>query len=545
MEDIDLRGCLKNIPHSMWSETFIPLAPHHSEFQLHSKQLEALKLKVNNMLVDSTREVTYNIEFIILLCRLGVSYHFEDEINKQVSHIFVMLPQLLEDNDYDLYTSANLFRVLRQHGYNTSCDVFKKFKNEDGEFKEDIANDVKSILCLYEACFLAIPGEDILDDALAFTKKHLNNLVQTSSSCFQKHIKNALMYPSHRTIERLDTLHYISFYEECGYANETLLKFAKSDYNGLQLLYKKELALISSWWKNVKVAENLPYARDRIVESYVWMVGSIFEPQYSNSRILLGKYGAVITWLDDTYDSYGTIDELRLLTAALQRFTIDAVDELPESFKPLYRVIFELMKNDDSQEFSCKTNYVKEMMQKLAMCYDVEAVWRIKRIAPSFYEYIENGKVTGTFEVFASLFILGEKSMGMNEILWVRNDPEIVVGTKLYFRLTNDISGARADETERGDFPKGVDCYMIQNGVSQDQAIDAIVKILDDRWKETNEYLLKPTTVPKILLKFTLNSARTCLVYYRGTDLYTYGHNMKPLITSLFINPLSMDYALD
>ncbi|XP_065850293.1 terpene synthase 5-like [Euphorbia lathyris] len=241
------------------------------------------------MLLQSAETLTDNINFINLLCRLGVSYHFEDEINEQLHHIFNMLPELLKDNDYDLCTLANLFRVLRQYGYKMTCDVFNKFKDRDGEFKEDIGNDVKGIICLYEACFLAISGEDILDEALAFTKKHLKILAENSSPHLQKHIRNTLMSPSHRTIEKLDALNYISFYEEDESPNETLLKFAKFDYNGLQLLYRKELALLSRWWKNLNVVENLPYTRDRLVESYMWALGFFFEPEYSASRMLVSQ----------------------------------------------------------------------------------------------------------------------------------------------------------------------------------------------------------------------------------------------------------------
>ncbi|XP_065851286.1 terpene synthase 5-like [Euphorbia lathyris] len=535
-----LRGCLKNLPRSVWGQTFASLAPHDSELESHMKEVEVMKVKVKNMLFKSREELTTNIQFINLLCRLGVSYHFEDEIDEQLNGIFTMLPKLLEDNDYDLGTLANLFRVLRQYGYKMTCDVFEKFKDGDGEFKEGIANDVKGILCLYEACFLAIRGEDILDEALAFTRKHLAILVENSSPHLQKFIRNSLMYPSHRTMERLDALHYISFYEEDEPADETLLKFSKLDYNGLQLLYRKELALISKWWNDLNIAENIPYARDRLVETYMWALGSVFEPQYSIARILVYKFVALMTTMDDTYDSYGTIDEIRILTDALQRFTIDAVDELPEYMKFLYRVLFDFIEKKDTQEYSYKATFVKEMIQELATSYQLERIWNTYRKAPSFDEYIKIGKVTGGYDGTAAAFVLGVKNMGMNEISWIRNNPEIAVGSSLSLRLLNDIDGVLTDETNRGEFPKAVDCYTIQYGVSQDEAIKAIKKILENKWKEMNEDLLKPTMVPRILLKYTLNYGRMSILFYQGTDLFTYGHNMKEHITSLFINPLPM-----
>ncbi|WCJ37017.1 Terpene synthase 5 [Euphorbia peplus] len=221
------------------------------------------------MLLHSTRELAENIHFINVLCRLGVSYHFENEINEQLSQIFTRLPKLLEDNDYDLCTLRTLFRVLRQHGFKMTCDVFKKFKDGDMEFKESIINDVKGILSLYEACFLAVPGENILDEALAFTTKHLEVLAARSKPHLQRHIEHSLFCSSHGTFGRLDAFQYISFYEEDEYADQTLLKFAKLDYNGLQLLYRKELSILTRWWKTLNTVEHFPYARDRIIVTCV------------------------------------------------------------------------------------------------------------------------------------------------------------------------------------------------------------------------------------------------------------------------------------
>ncbi|WCJ17889.1 Terpene synthase 5 [Euphorbia peplus] len=534
-EDI-LRGCLKNSPQSVWGHTFTSLAPLNSELEWHSKEVEELKIKVKNMLLHSTIELTESIHFINLLCRLGISYHFEEEINEQLLQIFTILPKLLEDDDYDLCTLANLFRVLRQYGYKMTSDVFKKFKDRDGEFMEVIANDLQGILSLYEACYLAIPGEDILDEALAFTRKRLETLAENSRPHLQKHIKNSLMCSSRGTIERLDALQYISFYEEDEHADKTLLKFAKLDYNGLQLLYRKELSQISRWWQNLNIVEDLAYGRDRLVESYLWAVGSMFEPQYTLCRLLITKYVFIVTLMDDTYDSYGTIDELKLLTSGLQRFTIEVADELPESMQPIYRALFDLTKNHETQECSYKTTFAREMIAELARSYQMEKSWQEERKVPSMDEYIKNGKVTSAFDVITASCILGVEDMGMKEILWIRNNPDTVVGTKINIRFLNDIVKS---ERDRGDFPKVMDCYMMEYGVSLDESVEAIQKIIEDQWKKMNDDMLKLHTVPRIFLKYTFNYARLAHIFnFKQGDWFTFAYNLKPLVASLFIIPL-------
>jgi hypothetical protein len=73
------------------------------------------------------------------------------------------------------------------------------------------------------------------------------------------------------------------------------------------------------WWKELDVHSTLPYARERIEESCFWAMGAYFEPQYSAARNILTKLVIIITCIDDTYDAYGTIDELELFTKAIQR----------------------------------------------------------------------------------------------------------------------------------------------------------------------------------------------------------------------------------
>ena len=67
-------------------------------------------------------------------------------------------------------------------------------------------------------------------------------------------------------------------------------------------------------------ATKVPYARDRVVEFYLWTVTMTHEAEYSIARKIESKLIGCISLLDDTYDSYGTVEELELFTQAIQRF---------------------------------------------------------------------------------------------------------------------------------------------------------------------------------------------------------------------------------
>ncbi|KAK3200094.1 hypothetical protein Dsin_023509 [Dipteronia sinensis] len=222
---------LADFPSNIWKDTeafFASAASRISEYdRTYGSQREDLKNKVKEMLIAPTDDPVVKVIFINSLCRLGVSYHFEDEIDHQLNYILAAEPNITNQMDYDLYTVSLLFRVFRQHGYKISCGVFNGFKKDDGKFKETLTSDAKGILSLYEATHLRLHGEDILQEALAFSKAHLKSLAGKSSPHMARQILKSIQQPLHKDIPRLEAIHYISIYEEDESRNESLLLFAK------------------------------------------------------------------------------------------------------------------------------------------------------------------------------------------------------------------------------------------------------------------------------------------------------------------------------
>jgi hypothetical protein len=74
------------------------------------------------------------------------------------------------------------------------------------------------------------------------------------------------------------------------------------------------------WWRSIGLGEKLTFARDRLMENFLWTVGVIFQPRFGYCRRMLTKIISLITTIDDIYDVYGTLDELELFTDAVKRF---------------------------------------------------------------------------------------------------------------------------------------------------------------------------------------------------------------------------------
>ena len=72
--------------------------------------------------------------------------------------------------------------------------------------------------------------------------------------------------------------------------------------------------------EKLDIATKLPFARDRLIECYFWILGVYFEPQYLRGRRILTKVIAMTSILDDIHDAYDTPEELKLFIEAIERF---------------------------------------------------------------------------------------------------------------------------------------------------------------------------------------------------------------------------------
>ena len=66
--------------------------------------------------------------------------------------------------------------------------------------------------------------------------------------------------------------------------------------------------------------EKLSFSRDRLIENYLWAMGIISEPRFSNYRKGITKFVCIPSTIDDMYDIYGSLDELEHFTDAVNRY---------------------------------------------------------------------------------------------------------------------------------------------------------------------------------------------------------------------------------
>ncbi|GLT49636.1 hypothetical protein SLA2020_231810 [Shorea laevis] len=530
-------------PPSLWRDHFTKRSLDFTEIDATAQQeYEDLKHEVRTMLDDSTSDHSTKLRSINAVQLLGIDYHFEREIEDALQRIY-------HDGDtcYDLYTVALWFRLLRQQGINVSSEVFKKFMDMDGKFKADLVNEVPGLLSLYEAAHLGVQGEEILDEALAFTTSNLQAIATQIeiSPLLVEQITHALNQPLWKGVPRIEARHYISLYSRDDHfasSSGTLLKFAKLDFNMLQAFHQKELSNLTGWWKKLDFTTKLPYARDRLMECYFWVMAIYFEPKFSFARIFLTKLLAILAVLDDTYDNYGTYEELKLFTKCIERWDINVIDQLPEYMKLIYEAFLDLYSEIEGEvakeQRVYAIRYAKESMKKNVRAYLLEAKWREEGYVPSVEEYMTKAVTSSCIPNIMVNSFIGMGKVASEEVFaWIFNDPKMLVSCAIIGRLLDDI-GSHEFEQKRGHVASAVECNMKQHGVSREETVESFRKEIATAWKVINEEWVKPTAFPMPLLARILNFARCTEVIYKNGDGFTMSYLLKDHVNSLLVDPV-------
>ncbi|GMH29615.1 hypothetical protein Nepgr_031458 [Nepenthes gracilis] len=532
-------GAIMNFHPDIWGNFFLDCIPDDEVTQAQKvKQMEELKEEVKREL--EAHMPSKQLQFIDALQRLGIAYYFENEITNALQEIYIGHAH----GDDDLYYSSLRFRLLRQSGFYVSTDIFKKFRDKKGNFKESIIGDVMGMLSLYEASHLKVHGEEIMNEALKFATSHLQSIAIRPSDPLEVEVTHALKHPIYKNMEWLESRWYIFVYEHNSSHNTTLLKLAKLNFNLLQSLHKKELHDLVRWWRRSNIINELPYVRDRVVEAYFFSLAMYYEPRYSRGRIAYTQLFKIITLIDDTYDNCTTtIEDLELFTEAIQRLDINYANKLPNYMKIIYQFTLETLEEieqdlaKDGRSFCI--NYTRDELKSLSRAYLQESRWASENYTPTYEERLENGIASSAVScvLFASFLGMGEITT-KESLESIYKNFKAMKAACVIGRLKDDI-GDYEVEHGREYVANAVKCYMKDYASSKEKAIEEICKLIDDAWMHITEEILGPTTVPMPLLVRILNFSRSMETIYTDSDNYTVvGQAMKDYIKMLLIEPI-------
>ncbi|KAM7525543.1 hypothetical protein LguiA_015445 [Lonicera macranthoides] len=466
------------------------------------------------------RDVVSQLEIIDVVQRLGISYHFEDEIDGMLKSIYVnynnKMNFIIEHDDHkekkernQLYVAALQFRLLREHGFFVlPQDIFNDFVDNERNFKTCIGDNIKGLLYLYEASFVAVEGETILDIARDFATKHLKENLERINIIDQTlgvQVRHALELPFHWRMPRLEARWFIDVYEKIEDMDPILLEFAKLDFNTVQASYQEEIKQVS--------------------------------------RMIVTKFGVMVTIIDDLYDVYGTLDELHLFTNAINRWDAKEMEQIPSYLRICFLALFNLINELVYYALKEQDCNISPSLHKVLVDYCksilVEAKWYHKGYKPTLSEYLESAwlSVGGPFLMVAAYFAIAnpitKEAMESIELY-----PSIVRWSCMIIRLTDDLATS-SDELKRGDVPKSIQCYMHDTGVCEKEAREHIKHLISETWKKVNNNLFMESPFPKTYIRASMNLARTSQCMYQFSDGHgAPTHEAKERVLSLLVNPI-------
>uniref|UniRef100_A0A0E0KP52 Uncharacterized protein n=1 Tax=Oryza punctata TaxID=4537 RepID=A0A0E0KP52_ORYPU len=496
---------------SVWGDFFIHYEPEPFKRTEKWMRERANKLKEDvRTLFTASKDLLGKMNLVDTIQHLGIDHLFENEIDTAL--------KVIHESDFassNLHEVALRFRLLRERGFWVSPDIFNKFKGDDGNFKDELADDPIGLLSLYNAAYLFIHGEPELEEAISFARKHLETISQQSGlkAPLADQIKRALRLPLPRTHRRVEMISYISEYDKEDCHNPVLLELAKLDFNLLQRLHLKELKEISRWWKDLSAYMGLSHIRDRVIENYTWSYAVYHEEELSLARMIFAKIVLLIALLDDTYDvyAYTSIEECRLLNAAFQGWDDSAASLVPEYLRKFYEITLSCFREfEDLVPSNQKylVAFTKTEFQKLSSYYLEGAEWAHRKHKPSFSEQVALATMTTATRPLAAGLMVG-------------------LSDKL-------------ESQNKADMPCSVESYINEHKVTVDVAIAKINELVEDEWKTTNQARIDHRDVLPVVQRLINITMAIPLYYSDGIDGFTFGEGIQEVLKKLYVKPIPM-----
>ncbi|PWA42522.1 R-linalool synthase QH5, chloroplastic [Artemisia annua] len=532
-----------NYKPSSWSFDHIQSLSSKYTGDAYVARANTLKDAVKTMILKAGNLLRI-LELVDELQRLGISYLFEEEISNLLETIYYNYYKFPENwNKIDLNIKALGFRLLRQHGYHVPQEIFLNFKEKTQNLNSYLLEDVVGMLNLYEACYYSFEDESILDDARDITTKYLKESLEKIDGSIFSLVSHALEQPLHWRVPRVESKWFIELYEKRGGASPTLIELAKLDFDMVQAIHLEDLKHASRWWRNTSWDTKLTFARDMLVENFLWTVGFSYSPNFSHGRRTITKVAAMITTLDDVYGVFGTLGELEQFTDVINRWDIKAIEKLPDHMKICFFGLYNSI-NDITHETLANKGflilpYLKKAWADLCKAYLVEAQWYHRGHIPTLNEYLDNAcvSISGPVALMHVHFLTSVSSI--KEIHHCINRTENIVSyASLIFRLTDDL-GTSLGEMAIGDTLKSIQLYMHETVATEPEARSYIQSLIDKTWKKLNkERAIVNSEASREFIDYATNLARLAQLMYGEGDEDFRLDVIKSHVLSLLFTPI-------
>nr|CAB3504375.1 unnamed protein product [Digitaria exilis] len=402
------------------------------------------------------------VTLVDTLEHLGMGLRFREEIDLLLDRVY------RADEDLEFSTSNDLHIVALR---------FRDGNNGGGSFSTGLCGKTRDLLSLYNAAHMAIPGEEALDDAIAFARRHLEAAVNKGElkSPMAEQVSRALGIPLPRSKPRVEATYYIAEYGQEETYDAVLLELAKLDFNLVRALHLKELSDITLWWKALYDKVKLTFCRDRAVEMHFWTLDMVPWDEWEESAV-------------------------SVIPEYLRGFYLQIVRQFNE--------LEGMLKSHEKHRIS----YLIKEFQMQSRIYVQEAKWSNDKYIPTFKEHTEVSLMSSwasTLCLVASAFAEDDVLATEQAVQWGLGMPDMYMACAEITRFRND-------------------------------AAAAVTAIVEPAWRRINQGCLEMdrALLPAAARPVVGMSREVEVIYLDGRDGYTFGSDIKHIIDRLFVDPV-------
>ncbi|XP_070012168.1 (E,E)-geranyllinalool synthase isoform X1 [Nicotiana sylvestris] len=501
-------------------------------------------------------EELINLCMIDHIQRMGLANHFNKEIEQILGQVYEN--QMNNQNEYlseistlpeRLFKDSLAFRLLRLQGYKINQGSVCWFVRQP-QMRAYIEKNQERFTCVmynvYRATDLMFNGETEMEKVRSFARNFLESSMKVVNNednllllpSLQKVIKHELNVPWVARLEHLDHRLWIELSQSLPLSigksadywlsclhNDKLLKLAVQNYEFRQSVYRTELEELKRWSKE-KGLVDIGFGREKTTYSYFASAASSssFLPFDSLLRLVVAKCSIVITVADDFYDEEASLNDLKILTDAVQmwdgsnldgpsKIIFDALDDLVCDVTKLYHL----------RHAIDITSELRYQWQETFLAWMMESTWSNNVAMPSRNEYLEIGMISiGAHILVLHAASLENPSLPREKLRPINGQYENI--TKLLMattRLLNDIQSYQK-ECEVGKMNYTL-LHMNENpGAQLDDSIEYVKEILANKKKEFLENVLMNgfNDMPKTCKLLHLSCLNVFHMFFNSCNLF-------------------------